>query len=104
MRLIYDYTYQFIKGTLSVHPEALEDVSVNGGKNEIIFGQIMTDVPSQYTFDIVSMPENGTISLANDGTFTYFPEKDFTGEVTFTYTYNTGFGESEICTAEITVE
>ncbi|MBO7737880.1 MAG: DUF4855 domain-containing protein [Clostridia bacterium] len=104
MRLIYDYTYQFIKGTLSVHPEALEDVSVNGGKNEIIFGQIMTDVPAQYTFDIVSMPKRGTVSLANDGTFTYFPEKDFTGEVTFTYTYNTGFGESEICRAVIIVE
>lgn len=103
VRLIYDYTYQFIKGTLSVNPEALEDVSVNGGKNEIVFGQIMSDVPAQYTFDIVSMPESGTVSLANDGTFTYFPEKDFTGKVTFTYTYNAGFGESEICTVEINV-
>ncbi len=104
VRLIYDYTYQFIKGTLSVNPEALEDVSVKGGKNEPVFGQVMADVPSEYTFDMVTMPESGTVSLANDGTFTYFPEKDFTGKVTFTYTYNAGFGESEICTAEITVE
>ena len=104
VRLIYDYTYQFIKGTLSANPEALETVSVKGGKNTLITGQVMDTVPEEYTFNTVSMPESGTVSLANDGTFTYFPEKDFTGKVTFTYTYNAGLGESKICTVEITVE
>ena len=104
MRLIYDYTYQFIKGTLPTDPDALEKVTVKGEKNALISGKTMTDVPSGYIFDIVSMPESGTVSLANDGTFVFYPEKDFTGTVTFTYTFNSGFGESDICTAEITVE
>ncbi len=104
VRLIYDYTYQFIKGTLSATPEALQTVSVKGGKNTLITGKVLDAVPSEYTFNAVSMPESGTVSLANDGTFTYFPEKDFAGKVTFTYTYNAGLGESEICTVEITVE
>lgn len=103
-RLIYDYTYQFIKGTLPAEPDALEKVTVKGEKNALISGKTMTDVPSGYVFNIVSMPESGTVSIANDGTFVFYPEKDFTGTVTFTYTFNSGFGESDICTAEITVE
>lgn len=104
VRLIYDYTYQFIKGTLPANPDALEKVAVSGDKNTVISGKVMENAPSEYTFDIVSMPESGTVSLGNDGTFTYYPEKDFTGTVTFNYTYNSGFGESEISTAEITVK
>ncbi len=103
-RQIYDYTYQFIKGTLPANPDAIEKVSVKGAKNTAIQGKTMADVPSGYTFDIVSMPESGTVSVGNDGSFVFYPEKDFTGTVTFTYIYNSGFGNSEICTAEITVE
>ncbi len=103
-RLIYDYTYQFIKGTLPANPDALEKVTVKGEKNTLTEGKVMSEVPSGYTFDISSMPESGTVSLGNDGSFVFYPEKDFTGTVTFTYTYNSGFGDSEVCTAEITVE
>ena len=37
-------------------------------------------------------------------TLTYYPEAGFTGTVTMTFTYNEGLGESDICTATITVE
>lgn len=103
-RLIYDYTYQFIKGTLSINPDALETVSVTGAKNTIISGNVMTEVPEDYSFSIATMPENGTVSFGNDGSFAFYPEKDFTGTVSFTYTYKAGFGNSEPCTVEITVE
>ncbi len=104
VRLIYDYTYQFIKGTLPAKPEALETVNVKGEKNSIISCKVMENASAEYTFDMVSMPESGTVSFANDGSFVFFPEKDFTGTVTFEYTYNVGLGNSELCTVEITIE
>ena len=41
--------------------------------------------------------------LLSDGTFAYYPDKDFSGTDTFTYTYNNLLGESEECTVEIRV-
>ena len=104
IRQLYDYTYMFIKGTLPANPEALETVKVEGKSGEIITGTLMTEVGAGYTFDIASSAEGGTVTLANDGTFAFFPDKDFKGTTSFTYTYNVGLGDSEICTVEIEVK
>ena len=104
MRMLYDYTYMFIKGTLPATPEALETVKVEGSANTLISGTIMEEVLSSYEFDLVSAPEGGTVALGNDGTFVFFPNKDFKGKTSFTYTYNVGLGDSELCTVEIEVK
>ncbi|MBO5767311.1 MAG: cadherin-like domain-containing protein, partial [Clostridia bacterium] len=44
------------------------------------------------------------VALGNDGTFVFFPNKDFKGKTSFTYTYNVGLGDSELCTVEIEVK
>ena len=103
VRQLYDYTYQFIKGTLGAYPEALETVKVTAKKNEIFFGSI-SEEKVDYNINAVQSPEHGTLTLANDGSFAYYPEKDFVGTVTFAYTFNSGLGESKPCVIEITVE
>jgi len=103
-RAIYDYTYQFIKGTLDGKPKALETVNATGAVNTITEVQLTEDVSMIASFDIVSSPAHGTVSIGEDGKLTYYPEKDFAGTVTITYTYNNGLGDSEPCTVEITVE
>ena len=103
-RLIYDYTYQFIKGTLDVYPDILEERTFNSAKGESFSGVIIEDAPGYVQFEISSMPASGTVSLANDGSFTYYPESGFTGTVTFTYIYSEGLCNSEPCTVTIVVE
>jgi len=103
-RLIYDYTYQFIKGTLDVYPDILEERTFNSAKGESFSGVIVEDAPGYAQFEISSMPASGTVSLANDGSFTYYPEAGFTGTVTFTYIYSEGLCNSEPCTVTIVVE
>lgn len=103
-RYIYDATYQFIKGTLPAYPDALETVKINGEKGKITEGKVTEQVPMNANFNLVSMPESGTVSINNNGEFMYFPAKDFTGTVTFGYIYDTGLGESDVCYVEITIE
>lgn len=104
VRAIYDYTYQFIKGTLNANPQALETVTAVGAKDTPLSAVLMENAPEMIEFELITAPAHGTVSLGNDGSFTYYPEKGFTGSVRFTYTYNVGLGESEICTVALTVE
>jgi VCBS repeat-containing protein len=48
-------------------------------------------------------PQNGTLTLASDGTFTYQPDTDFNGDDSFTYVVTDGFNLSEVATVTITV-
>ena len=103
IRFQYDATYQFIKGTLEVTPEIRETIKLSTKKGTVLEGTLNTeDSFSLYT--LTSDAKHGTVSLATDGTLRYYPDKDFTGTDSFTYTYNNYLGESETCTVEITVE
>lgn len=104
VRALYDYTYQFIKGTLNANPEALETLTVSGTKDTPLTAAVMEDAPEMIEFEVVTAPAHGTVSIGSDGSFTYYPEKGFAGSVSFTYTYNEGLGESEVCTVNITIE
>jgi len=103
VRMIYDYTYQFIKGTLNAYPDAVE-VSAATSQNTPVSLKALDKSADNLTLDLVASPAHGSVTLSNDGTFTYYPEAGFTGTVTFTFTYNEGLGDSQICTATITVE
>ena len=104
VRYLYDATYQFIKGTLPAYPDALETVKLEAEKNKIFEGNVMVNVPVSTKLDLVQSPVNGTVTVADDGTFMFFPEKDFTGTVQFAYTFDNGLGESDPCVVEITVK
>ena len=103
VRQLYDYTYQFIKGTLEAYPDALETLQITGKANEIITGSISED-KVDYVIDVIQSTEHGSLTLGADGSFVYYPEKDFTGTVTFVYTFNAGLGKSKPCTIEIVIE
>jgi len=47
---------------------------------------------------------NGTLALADDGSFTYTPDENFFGEDSFTYKASDGTLESEIVTVTLTIE
>jgi VCBS repeat-containing protein len=51
----------------------------------------------------VSDAANGTVSVGPDGSFTYVPDADFTGDDTFTYKVNDGNLDSNVVTVTITV-
>lgn len=102
-RIEYDATYHFIKGDLDITPDTKDTFKADAAKNTIMHSTLNPE--NDYSlFTLASMPEHGTVSLSADGTFAYYPDKDFTGTDTFTYTYNNLLGESEECTVEINVK
>jgi hypothetical protein len=63
-----------------------------------------TDVDSDpLTAVLVTGPTDGTLTLNNDGSFTYTPDADFYGTDTFTYKANDGTVDGNIATVTITV-
>ncbi len=102
-RVQYDATYEFIKGTLNITPDTRADLSFEGQKDSMLEGTLVTDnTLTMYT--LVTPPQHGYISLGEDGSFIYYPEKGYTGEDSFTYTYNELLGESAPCKVNLTVK
>ncbi|MBR5286843.1 MAG: DUF4855 domain-containing protein, partial [Clostridia bacterium] len=102
-RLQYDATYHYTKGDLDYKPKAREDLKLEAEKNSVFVTKLEGD--NLYTeFSVASMPKNGCVSIASDGSVVYYPDKDFQGTDRFTYTYNNLVGESEECVIEITVK
>ncbi|MDD4125363.1 MAG: DUF4855 domain-containing protein [Eubacteriales bacterium] len=101
-RLVYDYTYQFAKGTLVTTPLKNSDISINANKNTACTGKISGGSDITRYFIAVS-PSHGTVTVNRDGTFTYYPEKDYTGSDTFTYYVNEWLGNSQPCTVNINI-
>ncbi len=52
---------------------------------------------------LVTGPSNGTLSLGQDGSFTYTPNANFNGSDSFTYKANDGADDSNVATVTITV-
>lgn len=103
IRALYDYTYQFIKGTLDAYPAALETVKLEASADAPTEIVLFDKSAAHLSISLVSSPEHGSVTIGNDGKLIYFPEAGFSGTVTVTYTFNEGLGDSEPCTVEITV-
>ena len=102
-RLQYDATYHYTKGDLEYKPKARADAKLEAEKNSVLIFKLEGD--NVFTeFAVASMPKNGCVSIASDGSLVYYPDKDFVGTDKFTYTYNNLLGESEECVIEITVK
>jgi gliding motility-associated-like protein len=69
-----------------------EDTPVTG---DVSINDIDTDGPSE-NITTVSGPNNGSITLNNDGTYTYTPTADFNGNDTVVYSYCDA-GTSDLC-------
>lgn len=61
------------------------------------------DVPHVLTAVKQTDPSNGSVTLNSDGSFSYTPTGDFTGEDSFTYLANDGTADSNVATVTIIV-
>lgn len=88
-------------------PVASDDVFSTNEDTVLIQNGVLdndTDIEgNSLTAVLVSGPSNGTLTLNTDGTFTYTPNANFTGDDTFTYRANDGSANSNTATATITV-
>src|SRR5207247_1787203 len=59
--------------------------------------------PTRRSSDLVTGPAHGTLSLNNDGSFTYTPALNYNGPDSFTYKANDGQADSALATVSITI-
>lgn len=102
-RTVYESTYHYIKGDLQYKPEILRNLSFNAEKNQIFTGNLDFNEEKLRQFRLSLTPSHGSVTLNNDGSFTYYPEPDYTGEVTFSFIYTEYLGWSDNCEVTITV-
>lgn len=100
-RIIYDVTYQFIKKTLRSKPEAPAKKTVSCRKNTPATGRVISDGIN--TLLITKQPSHGTVTSNGDGTFTYYPNKGYTGEDSFSVAANDYIGTSDSTTITVKI-
>lgn len=103
-RMIYDATYHFIKGDLKYKPDTINNTTIETTKNTPVSGNFNFETEKLREFKINTMPEHGTVTINNDGSFTFYPEKDFVGEVKFSFSYSEYLGWSDPCEVVINVK
>lgn len=117
------FTYQVSDGTTTSDPVSV-DLTINAVEDDPIavddayevdeddtlevnadLGLLANDLEpdgDDLTIDLGERPENGSVVLQSDGSFTYTPDEDFFGTDTFTYIISDGFREAE-ATVTVTV-
>ena len=103
VRQIYDYTYQFIKGKLNVKPASLAGKKFAAAKETVLTGTLLPN-DGTLVLRIFESPKHGTVTINEDGTFAYYPNKGFTGADSFSFVYSERLDESDPCKVEITVK
>ena len=104
VRLIYEYTYDFMKGTLVIKPDTVDKLSFNAEKDKILTDTLATGNNAAISkYKIFESPKNGTVTINEDGTFMYYPNKGFTGTDSFSYAYSEQLDYSDACDVEITI-
>ena len=104
VRLIYDYTYQFIKGTLDSTPEPGNSASYSTKVNKAYRGTLTVDSDVVTKYKLYTSSEHGSVTITEDGKFVYYPNKDFKGTDSFTFVISHGLGWSEERTIAIEVK
>ena len=104
VRLIYDYTYQFIKGTLDIEPDPGNSASYTTKTNKVLRGTLTANSETLTKYKLYTSPDHGSVTITEDGKFVYYPNKDFKGKDTFTFVISHGLGWSEECTVTIEVK
>lgn len=103
-RAIYDLTYLYAKGKLTVGELDVEQTEFKGEVNKAMQGSIRIEdsITSVYTTIEIS-PKYGSVALSQNGSFTYTPLKDFKGTDTFTVKVTNGIS-SQITEIKVIVE
>lgn len=104
IRLIYEYTYQFVKKTLDIYPDTVADISISCEKEQPVTGKLDASGKDYSEYRIYLSPEHGTLTLAEDGSYCYFPDKGFTGKDTFYYSYSEQLDYSDGCKVVVEVK
>ncbi|SFE77550.1 VCBS repeat-containing protein [Paenibacillus catalpae] len=55
------------------------------------------------SYSVVTSPVNGTLTMNQDGTFTYTPNANYNGADSFTYKANDGKADSNVATVSLTI-
>ena len=84
----------------SVNADATLEVSAENG----VLANDTDPDSSNLTAEVVTQPQNGTLTLQNDGSFSYTPDAGFSGDDTFTYRASDGNTTSTETTVTITVD
>ncbi|GAB5389127.1 MAG: hypothetical protein Alpg2KO_20950 [Alphaproteobacteria bacterium] len=98
-------TVTLFVGQGDLPPEAAND-SFAGDEDEVVSGSVATndfdanDDPLSYA--LISGPASGDLQLQGNGDFTYTPDAEFSGQVSFTYRVTAG-GQTDTATATITI-
>lgn len=103
IRLIYDYTYAFIKGSLDITPDAASEMSFETKSGYKLTGTLNSTDSSALEYKVAISAQHGTVTVGSDGSFVYYPNKGFTGTDTFTYRIGNYLGWSEECIVTIKV-
>lgn len=103
-RTVYEQTYHFIKGDLKYKPDTLDNLKYEAKKDTPYNGDLGISDDRLYQLALDVVPDHGSVTLNNDGTFTYYPEKGYTGEVKFSFVYSEYLGWSDPCEVTITVK
>jgi hypothetical protein len=95
---------------LNVHTDANQGGEIRGQvvKRNSIAGLLANDSDvedpvSALTADVVSEPENGTLTLESDGAFEYDPDQNYSGTDTFEYSATDTGGAADTAEVQITV-
>lgn len=102
-RLVYTYTYDFIKGKLQLSPEKEDDQKIATNVNTPYSSTFNKSSSDAASYRLNTSPASGTVTLTEDGKYTYYPQNGFTGSDSFTYVTSNHLAESEAVTVTVTV-
>ncbi|WPF89304.1 cadherin-like domain-containing protein [Cyanobacterium aponinum AL20118] len=88
-------------------PEANNDIASTTRNNSIKIDVLSNDSDPEgdiFSLDSFTQPVNGSIALNQDGSFTYTPVNNLTGQDSFTYTIVDEHGGKDTATVNITVK
>ncbi|MFQ6610366.1 MAG: Ig-like domain-containing protein, partial [Fidelibacterota bacterium] len=110
---VYDGTNYSNTFTLSVTVDPDNDDPVAGDDNyetneDNVFSNNVLDNDSDIDGDVLTatvdqLPTHGSLSLNNDGTFTYNPDSNYNGSDSFTYSVSDGNGGSDVGSVVMTI-
>lgn len=101
VRLMYDYQYKYMRNELPLVPERPADASFEAKKNTPLDGSVSSGSDIR-VYRLSLSPEHGTVTLDENGSFTYYPNKNYTGRDSFAFRANEYLCDSE--DAVVTVE
>lgn len=88
-------------------PEANNDIAFTTRNNALKIDVLSNDSDPEgdvFNIDSFTQPVNGSIALNQDGSFTYTPANNLTGQDSFTYTIVDEHGAKDTATVNITVK